>query len=386
MAVSAIALDEIKAAPRTRAADGARIRPCSVTDIPAVARLFQHAFRPQADAASQALEYYLRELFFDHPWQDRELTSKVFVSPSGAVEGFIGLLPLRLSWRGKQIKAAVASSLMVANPKENPLAGARLLRSFISGPQDLSLSETSNSVAQGMWQTLGGVAVPAYSMEWLRVLRPARFTVSAMGDWARPLKVLHPIGAAVDAVLDGVGRNPLRALPTPTMADDDIDPGDAALVAYILELAASYSLRPEWDEHSLGQFLGHAATKRRHGVLVRRVVLGRHNRPLGCFLYYQRSGGVGYVLQVLARPEARDLVIDRLFDHAFRTGCIAVRGRSTADLADTLLRRQAIFLHRSSLTAHSRDPELLNAIRSDDALITGLAGESWTRLIGDTFT
>jgi hypothetical protein len=385
MAISAVLVDDSRLARRALATETAYIRACEPTDIAAVARLFHKVFRPQAETASQSLEHYLRELFFDHPWRDAELASQVFVSAAGEVEGFIGVLPLRMSWRGKPIRAAVASSLMVANPTQNPLAGARLLRSFLSGPQDLSVSETSNSIAQVMWQRLGGEAIPAYSMEWLRVLRPGRFAVSAIAERIRPLKFLHPVGAAVDGVLERIVGNPLRAPAVEIRADDDVDPGDASLVAHILELADSYALRPQWDADSLSRFLAHASTKRRHGVLVRRVVLGRRNVPLGCFLYYRRTGGVGYVLQILARPEARDVVVNRLLDHAYRHGCIALRGRATSDLLNTLLQRRTIFLHRSSLTVHSRNAELLKAIRTDDALITGLAGESWTRLIGDTF-
>lgn len=384
MAATALILEQSRAAGRARAGT-AEIRLCKPSDISQVARLFHRAFRPQATEGSAALERYLHALFLEHPWQDDEIASRVFVSPQGLVEGFIGVLPLRMSLRGRVVKAAVASSLMVADPEGNPLAGARLLRSFLSGPQELSLSETSNPVAQAMWRRLGGEAISAYSLEWLRVLRPARFAVSVMGDAFAPLKMLHPFGAGIDALLDGLSRNPLTVEPIQIKPDDDVDPGDAEIVESILALSRHYALRPEWDADSLRQFLMHAATKRRHGVLVRRLVTGKGNVPIGCFLYYQRSGGVGYVLQVFARPDAREIVIDRLLDHAYRHQCIALRGRSTADLQDTLMRRQALFVHRSSLTVHSKDADLLKALRTDDALITGLAGESWTRLIGDTF-
>ena len=385
MATSAIFLERSLTQSRPRAADGAQVRDYGAADVPAVAKLFNNAFRAQSGNNAQALESYLHELFLNHPWQDPELASKVFVGGDGQVEGFIGVLPLRMSLDGRPVRAAVASSLMVKDAEKNPLAGARLLRSFLSGPQTLSLSETSNPVAQRMWERLGGEALPMYSMEWLRVLAPAQFAVSMMRGMARPFGILQPLGAAIDTVLEKLGRNPLHLEAAPPTLDEDADPGDAALVDALMQLSANYSLRPDWDEEALSRFLQHAATKERHGVLVRRVVHGKRNVAVGCFLYYRRPGGVAFVLQVVARPDARDLVIDRLLNHTLRHGCIAVRGRATPAFQDALLRRKAIFLHRSSLTVYTRDSELLASVRAGDALVTGLAGESWTRLIGDSF-
>src|SRR5262245_26321774 len=132
------------------------IRACTADDIPAVARMFQHAFRDPAAPAPRSLEAYLRELFLEHPWRDPDCASRVFVGADGRVHGFIGVLPMRMSFHGQPIRAALASSLVVDNPTENPLAGARLLRSYLTGPQDLCISETSNPLARGMWERIGG--------------------------------------------------------------------------------------------------------------------------------------------------------------------------------------------------------------------------------------
>src|SRR5262249_55304529 len=123
----------------------------------------------------------------------------------------------------------------------------------------------------------------------------------------------------------------------------------------------------------------------RHGPLHSRAVYGRNDALLGCYLYYGRPRGVGYVLQLLTRPDALDPVLDSLLEDAYRRGCVAVRGRVQARHLDALLRRQCVLFRRSSSTAHSADAELMAAIRAGDALTIGLAGEAWSRLIGDTF-
>ena len=85
------------------------IRACTADDIPAVARMFQNAFRDPAEAAPRSLESYLRELFLEHPWRDPDLASRVFVGADGRVHGFIGVLPVRMSFHGHPIRAALAS-------------------------------------------------------------------------------------------------------------------------------------------------------------------------------------------------------------------------------------------------------------------------------------
>ena len=49
----------------------------------------------------------LRALFLEHPWHDPELSSRVFLGADGAVGGFIGVLPLRMTLRGMSCKIRV---------------------------------------------------------------------------------------------------------------------------------------------------------------------------------------------------------------------------------------------------------------------------------------
>src|SRR5437016_308997 len=189
------------------------IRACGPEDMPAVAGLFQKTFIGRRGPAPQSLETYLAELFLHHPWYDSELASRVYVSPEGAVRGFIGVLPLRMCFRGKKIRAAVAGSLMVDNPQEHPLAGARLLRSFANGPQELSISESANRVSENLWQKLGGRTLPFESLEWLRILRPAGVALAFARDWFAPAALLRPLASIIDRVTQRTSGNPLGFRP-----------------------------------------------------------------------------------------------------------------------------------------------------------------------------
>ncbi len=370
----------------SKASRASGVRPLEPDDIPAVADQFQRTFRNPRKPAPESLEAYLSDLFLHHHWHEPDLASRVYIDAQGQVGGFIGVLPLRLVFNAKPVRAAVAGSLMVENPAENPLAGARLLRSFLAGPQDLSISESANAVSMGMWERLGQAPEVAYSMDWLRVLRPAGFAVAALGHWLRPARVLAPVASFADNIGNRIGRNPLRPdLRTRGYADDR-DAGDDELIGHIPCFAEQYSLRPDWDEASLRWILAHAERKERYGEISKRIVYGKGGAPLGFYIYHKRARDVGRVLQIMARPDAAAGVVESLLNHAYANGCVALRGRSHPGITSILMRRKSLFYSLSSTVVHSKNQDLLAPIRSGDALITGLAGEAWTRIIGGEFT
>ncbi len=362
------------------------VRALEPADIPAVANQFQRIFRDPRKQAPDSLRAYLADLFLHHHWHEPDLASRVYIDAQGQVGGFIGVLPLRLLFNARPVRAAVAGSLMVDNRAENPLAGARLLRSFLAGPQDLSITESANRLSMGMWERLGHEPEVAYSMDWLRVLRPAGFAVAALGHWLRPARVLAPVASLADNIGNRMGRNALRPDFRTRGHADDREVGDEELIEHIPHFAEQYSLRPDWDEAALRWFLEHADRKERYGEISRRMVYGRGGAPLGFYIYHKRARDVGRVLQIMARPDAAGRVVESLLNHAYANGCVALRGRSHPQITGILMRRKSLFYCLSSTVVHSKNRDLLAPIRSGDALITGLAGEAWTRIIGGEFT
>jgi hypothetical protein len=116
-----------------------------------------------------------------------------------------------------------------------------------------------------------------------------------------------------------------------------------------------------------------------------RAVVARGGTPIGAFLYHVRPGRIAHVLQVVALPGQAGTVLDRLFLHAEQSGAVAVRGRSQPHLLDALLTRNCFHVHRASSLVHARDPALLEPFLSGRAFFNGLAGDSWTRLVGEDF-
>lgn len=366
----------------TGKAEAGTVRDFQHGDIEAVARLFQKTFR-ESKTQSSSLVAYLEEAFFDHPWTEPDIRSKVFVEGDGRVSGFLGVFPSRLEFDGRPLRAAFASSLMVENRKENPLAGARLVRSFLSGPQDVSLTETANQTAIGMWQKAGYPLDPGYSMNWLRVLRPTSMGVQLLERHFGPARLLRPFGRLTDRITSLVKRSSFHPAYNGKLTFRDVTPdvfGEA-----MLALKDFYPLRPRWDAESLRWFLRQAEQKLNFGYPEWRVGYAADNRPLAAYAYFTEPGGIGWVLQALAAPAMTGDLVDDLFTHAYGFGCAGLRGAAHPWLIPALMTRRTFFYSRSFYVAHARDKALLEPVRSGQALISGLAGEGWTRLIGDRF-
>lgn len=379
----------------------AEVRSLRTSDIAGVAKLFQTTFRNSREPAPASLLDYFEQIFLDHPWQDDSQMSKIAVGPDGVVTGFIGVLPQRLMVDGHLVRASVLGTLMSHEPKSNPLVGARLLRSALSGGQDLSFSESANRLALRMWEKSGGVVSPLYSLTWFRLLSPAAFSVAMLTKqqpraaaaraagrrWSLPLAgAILPLASGMDRLIRRVAPNAFSV----GAADGhpgkgfDVDAGEFA--AAVPALCERYKVRPQWDSRMLAWRLEHAALKAYLGPTTMRLVKSKGDRIVGGYIYHGRDKGIGTVLQILAAPNAERLVVDELFAHAVDKGMAGMTGRVQPEHLDALVRQRSILLRRGATVVHSRKRELLPPLLGGDALVTGLAAEAWCRLVGHEFS
>jgi hypothetical protein len=362
-----------------------RIRACTPDDLPLVASLFQRVFRNGEHCDLTRLTAYLRALFFEHPWHDPDLKSLVSVRRDARVNGFIGVLPLRMKYRGIDVRAALSSTLMVDNPETDPLAGVRLLRSFLRGPQALSLTDTANDISRRMWQCFGGSVATQYSMDWIRILRPAQAAVALAEGRLRHTRMLRYVARAVDGALKTAKRRPF-CLAQEQVATQLAQPDGVQTSEMVHAYASMHDLRPAWISKELQWFLKHGASKEQHGDLIIQSVMTHTGRPIGMYFYYGRPGGIALVLQILSTREHAETVVRTMLWELYNRGCAAVRGRTQPDLLDGLLRNGCMLKPGSWVLMHSADRELMSSIERGSAWITGLGGESWSRLIRGQFS
>jgi hypothetical protein len=370
------------------------LRPLAASDLPGVANLFQRIFKNVPPPAPDALVCYLKALFLEAPDQDSEILSQVYLKPDGSVGGFIGALPLPMSLHGTPVRAAVAVCLMVDNHLGNPLVGARLLRAFLAGSQDISLGETASETTVGMWLNLRGIVLPAYSLEWVRIIKPGQFVVELLGNRIPAARALTPLAWPLDAWLrrrmQGRASRWVNVPPSLDLPNNrtcpDLDVDNETLCELVPQFTSTFSLHPRWTQSRLRYILADAEKKTEYGGIVRRVVTMPNGTPIGAFIYHGRPGRIGHVLQVLAANGQAESVIDRLVNHATASGIVALKGRTQPALLPSMMTRRFGFIHSTSSIAYARDPALLKPFLTGDAFFNGLAGEAWTRLIGYNWT
>jgi len=367
------------------------VRPIDASDVPVVASLFQRIFRDPKRAAPPSLAEYLRDFYFEGPWAHPEIRPLVHVDDDGRVNGFIGVHTLPMRFGARELTAAFCGSLMVADRSATPLAGARLLKRFVAGPQDVSFSETVNDISLKMWTQLGGVSLPSYSLTWLRALRPAGFATALAARRFPAIRLLDPMMRGLDALYwrrrgvitsEWAGFHPK----TPLAGGYRLTEIDADGFARALRRStAHYELAPTWSKIIVDAQLRDAMSESVHGAPVLAEVTSRSGEPAGAFFYYVRPGDIARVLQVLAAPGKEGIVLDHLISDAARRGAAGIAGRSQPALMSALIMRRVAFIPHSVTAAYTGDPAVAEAFSTGRAFVNGFAGESWSRLVNGVF-
>jgi hypothetical protein len=354
---------------------GRGIRAFTAADLADVAALRRRAFQTSEHENTTALVDYCRRIFLENPWHDDELKSLVCVDDDGRVIGFIGVIPRPMRFEGEVIRAAVVTQMMVA-PEARGLAGRELVRAMLSGPQDLTLTDTANEPARRVWKSVGATEAVTMGFTWERVLRPLQ-------RWHSKLK---PVGLPLRAAAFAsqpllIGADAVTARPPSGRTDGMTQALDVTLMASAAEsMLADLALRPHVDAPALAWLINEASLKRGLGRFSGGIVHEARGGLAGWFMHYVQPRGVSSVVQIVAHPGARRLVMDHLLQDAWQLGAIAVTGRLDASLLPVVedsrftLRRQAPWV-----LFHSRRPELQRAIEGGRATLSRLEGEYWLR-------
>ncbi len=351
------------------------IRPFQRQDIPRVLELFRAAFLNNGNHAPAGLESYFDRAIFQNPWYDEELPSFVHAQSDGSIAGFVGVQPKRLKLRGRRLRVAVATKLMVA-PTAGPLVAARLLGRVFAGPQDLLLSDISNAAGRRIWEGLGGVTVLLYSLQWQRLLRPVRHGLSWLRARGVPgviTRALNPLGSVADSLLTR------WSAPSASSAGDGYSVEDLpldVLATRLPDLLGGRALQPEYDEPWLQWILELAQQNDPQRVLRRRLVRDARQDPAGWFLYFLESQGAAEVVQLVARKNAAAAVFQALLADASTAGAAMVSGRLEPGMVTEMSERHCYFREAGLWTlAYTKQAEILDAILGGSAFLSRLEGE-----------
>lgn len=365
------------------------VRPFRAEDAACVAALFTAVMPAARGKAGADLAGYFRRHYLEGPFADPDCPSLVHLSGAGEVEGFAGRVVQPFAFKGRTLRVAIVGTLMVRDHHKTPMAGARLLKGLMAGPQDLTFSETAGDASLLMWRQLRGAVLDRHSLDFFRVLKPARFALDLLAARIGPARLLAPLAALPDRVL-AAKPGPLRWTGLPQgfrpergVRSEPIAPEDFA--ALFLEWTGKDEAVPLWPGACFPAVLSEALSKRAYGEPHLRVALAGSGKPLGAYLFHFGRSGAARATDIVHAPGQAGPVLDALFADAQALGASSVRGRTTPQLLDALLSRRTLLAHGSASVIAGKDEEAIAAFQAGGGHLNGLVGERWTRLIGDRF-
>ena len=343
------------------------IRALRPDDLGAVAALYEAVARSGARTPAPGLVEQFERTLFGNPHADPELPSLVYEDPKAGIVGFLGSHPRRMRCGDRALRMACSGQLVADPTAGRPGVGALLLRKYMAGPQDLTITDGATDTVRTMWEALGGDTSALASLGWTRVLRPGAFARAMLERRGRTLP--RTVARVVDAA---AGRRL-----APEVSTAVTEPLTAACLADAAEsLAREFELRPAYDEGYVGWLLAEAEAVRARGPLERRLV-SLDGAIAGWYVAYMPSGGVAQALQVGCARRGAGPVLDRLFADAAAAGCAGVQGRLEPALLAAIRERRCLVRRSEWALVAANDTQLLSDIAYGRALLTRLDGEWW---------
>jgi hypothetical protein len=351
------------------------IRPVERSDLEEVAQVYELAFRSGSGPPPPGLAEYFERMVFDDPWADPEIPSLVYVDGTGAIVGFLGSTVRRLDYDGEPIRMAVSGQLVSHPDARHRAPGAFLMKAYLSGPQDLTITDGATEGVERMWTGLGGDPRQLACVGWIRPLRPW-LAASELAAGRKPglARIARPVAPAFDAVTRTVSS--WLSVPRPPGTTEELTP--ELLVEHLPRVARESKLRPAYDLEVARWLLREVEAVTSRGALVRRLVRTEAGDVAGWFVYYAKKRDIGFVLQVVAPARSVTLVLDHLLHDAANRDVAALRGRLEGELREALWARDCYVRRANALAlVHSTRTDLLYEVHSGRALLTRLEGEWW---------
>jgi hypothetical protein len=353
-----------------------RIRSLTPDDLTQVVGLYRTHLAVPNVADPVELRAAFEQLFLGEPLSDPEVPSLVFEGKDGEILGFIGSLVHRMRFEQRPVRLACSSSLVVSPKARQIGAGGLLLRKYLAGPQDLTMTDTAGVATERMWKRLGGSMYNLGSVTWLHLIDPVRAAVGLkLWHSGKPqrLRMARPLCRPLDAAysrfggtddLGGIENHTEEEL-TPQLLIDNLHLGPQ-----------EFALWPDWDAESLDRQFAQISRSRSNGRLVKRLVRDDQGQPLGWYVASLLPSDIYRVLGLAATPGNEEPVFHHVLREAKNLKAAAVAGRVEPWLLEVFSRRMMMF-SRVRFLIHSRHEGILDAVRSSKALLTGLESDIW---------
>lgn len=348
------------------------IRPLRAADAPQVAALWQYWFRGKTRTPAPGLADYVRRLYLERPWFDPEIPSLVAEDDAGRLLGVLGSTVSRFRCGERLLRVACVMPPLVDEAIAPTTVASFLLRKYLGGPQDMTISDGGHPKFERIWEALGGEIAHLQSLRWIKVFAPLTLALALAG---RPgLARLKGATRPFDRLLARVRRLGLAPAPS-ALSGEPLTP--ERLVEHLPLIRQSYRLTPDYDTGYLRWLWAEMGAIRSQGTL-QAVTVSENGQVLGWYVYYLQPRGISRVMQLAAVKPRVGEVLDHLLAHAYAGGSAALLGRLEPRLRRPLSERRCLYSDAGSLLmVHSREPALVHAVLSGQALLSRLEGENW---------
>jgi hypothetical protein len=359
-----------------RAVRSVTIRPLAEADLAAAGALFLRRLRKPGIVTAEEAGALLRRTLLDDPWADAAIPPLVAEAPGGAIVGLIGASVRHVRLDGEPLRVAYASHLVADREFHNRTVGLFLLRAFLRGEQDASLTDTATPQARALWVALGSTPIHHLNTGWFRILRPAGAAAALGrrrgGSAALAARALGGVSPLVDRLARSLAGK--AAGSCADVSDEVLTP--AAALEELARLTDRARLVPDYDEAYLRWLFAELARDGARGVPQLRLVRARGG-VIGWYVYYLRPGGLCRVLQVVCRERNADAVVGALHRHAYQGGAAALYGRLEPRTSEAVLRLGARLRPSPRAVVHSRNDAIVAALQQGSSALSWLDGEPW---------
>ena len=256
-------------------------------------------------------------------------------------------------------------------------AGIFLLREYLSGAQDLSITDGANPASRLIWQRVGGQTAHLNALAWYRIFRPWSASTEVLlrsAAWRPARRVAEPLASGLDVATRAATRKRFKVEPS---ALETRALTTSALLEHLPEFTRNLRVHPRYDAAFLDWLFSTMAQSKARGELVKNLVCRPDGAVIGWYIYYLQRGGISEVVQIVSTPRHVDGVVADLFAHAERGGATVLRGRVEALVLEAVTRHRASLSFQGDALIHSREQDLLGAVMSGKALLTRAEGEYW---------
>ncbi len=363
------------------------VRGLRESDLPEVANLHHRVTgeSPWTPGLDAAYERWFSEVFFRDP---RSATTEgveplVHTDERGVIDGFLGVSARRMRMGSRSYLAALSSQFVVAPEARSKLVAFQLLRSLLTGPQDLSIADGANEHSARLWRALGGVSSHLYGTHWIRALRPMSLGAAIGARRRRAVALARPLASPVTRALDEVllrVPGPHRPAAPAGIRAEPLTP--EAFIEHAPRFCERDALVPDHDVASLRWALSRATDLGRGAPLECSLVRAADGEPLGLYVATLPAGELATALHVAASERGQEPVVRYLVHRAFRRGSVSIGGRVHPPLMRALSTAFALFHARSThMLIQARRPELIEAFDRGVATFSHLDGEWCIRFL-----